>query len=111
MQENKCPKYLGIHEWAKLISYIWLRPHLASQFEEDPVQAIVNAKAENPESKRIVLDYQFTFSDPHGPRTKLVRVPENPGYLNDDLNDAILGLKPIVPMDTWLIHGISGSDD
>ncbi|MFC7419716.1 hypothetical protein ACFQNF_07460 [Iodobacter arcticus] len=98
------PAYLDAHNWAKLCTYLWMRPIFADQFERDPVKAILAAQgdAKNP----IELDYVFDLNDP-ARRTKLLKIPDNPGYASSDLYDAIFGLLTIVPMTSWNVHGVT----
>ncbi len=104
MNENDFPEYLDAHGWAKLLAYLWTRPAFACEFESNPVQAILAAQndAQNP----IEIEYVFDLDNPQR-RTRLLKVPPNPGYSFDELNDAILGLTPIVPMSSWMVHGVA----
>lgn len=104
MTDTNVPEYLDAHGWAKLLAYLWTRPAFASAFESDPVAAIL--AAQNDPLNPIELDYVYDLDNPQR-RTRLLKVPDNPGYSLDELNDAILGLAPIVPMNSWMIHGVT----
>jgi hypothetical protein len=103
MTEQAPPLYLDAHGWAKLLAYLWTRPKFAHEFEADPVQAILNAQAD---TNSIELDFVFMEDQP-APRTRLLRLPPNPGYSLEELNDAVIGLVPIVPVTSWMIHGVA----
>jgi hypothetical protein len=104
MTTNNFPTYLDAHGWAKLLAYLWTRPAFACAFESNPVQAILAAQHEEPQP--IDLDYVFDLADPKR-RTRLIKLPDNPGYSHDELNDAVLGLISIVPMSSWVVHGVA----
>ena len=110
MTNATVPEFLDAHNWAKLVAYLWLRPKFADDFENDPVLAVVNAQNPTDGTEPIQLDYVFKFDDP-SQRTKMLQIPDNPGYDPNDLNDAIFGLTTIVPMTSWNIHGLSSPEE
>lgn len=104
MHQREFSQYLDAHGWARLLAYLWTRPRFAHEFEANPVAAILNAQQDRPDP--IDIDYVFDVDNPQR-RTRLLKVPANPGYSRDELNDAILGLAPVVPMTSWVVHGVA----
>lgn len=104
MHKHEFAKYLDAHGWARLLAYLWTRPKFADEFEADPVHAILRAQKDKPYA--IDIDYVFEVDNSQR-RTRLLKVPTNPGYSMDELNDAIFGLAPVVPMTSWAVHGVA----
>lgn len=104
--EQSPAKYIEADCWATLVAALWIKPHFRARFELDPVNAILTEQL-TPEA-HFNLGYSFdSASNPTGRRDRLIKIPANPGYSINDLNDACIGKITIVPMTSWTICGLS----
>lgn len=120
LNDNKDPYYITADGWARLIALLWLKPHLAAAWEKNPIKEMVDRKDElkgvlsvekevygKPCESQSNNQYQFDIDNPDGRRDRLIKIPPNPGYSVNDLNDACIGKVTIVPMTSWTICGVS----
>ena len=99
------PKYLEANNWATLVAALWVKPLFRSRFELDPVSAILTEQST--QEAHFDLGYRFDITGTTQLRDRLIKIPANPGYSMDDLNDACIGRITIVPMTSWTVCGLS----
>lgn len=96
--------YLNARDWAKLVAYIWLQPAFAEDFESNPIQAIYDDEA-----LRKSIGFRFEPDKPGQdtpvPITRIIKLPNDPGYSSQELYGAIVGEVTIIPMTSWNVHG------
>lgn len=100
------PRYLDARDWATLIAALWLQPKFTAAFESDPVGALLEGQAMTPPRVSFETPFFFDLKDPNGRRDRLILTPPNPGYSENELNDACFGLINVVPITAFNVCGV-----